>query len=81
MEGCRMNDFDRKIQETMKKDIELTENFKNGVIETLDTLQKNKISKKQNKTRHRFFIYKENYYGNFNRGKHCNCLCYNNEKN
>lgn len=52
-----MNDFDKKIQEIMKKDIELTENFKNSVMETIETLQKSEISKKQNKTRHRFFKY------------------------
>ena len=38
-----MNDFDKKIREIMKKDIELTDNS--------------------------------------NRCKHCNCLCYSNEKN
>ena len=52
-----MNDFDKKIREIMKKDIELTDNFKNGVMETIDTLQKSEISKKQNKTKHRFLKY------------------------
>ena len=46
-----MNDFDKEIKKVMTKEIELSEDFKNGIRSTIDKIQ----TRRSRNTGYRFF--------------------------
>lgn len=54
-----MNDFDKEIKKVITKEIELSEDFKNGVRSTIDKIQNSETRKSRNKGHRLFSVIKK----------------------